>query len=304
MKTLFNAILYFVLCTAIYYPAYAALKVETTTQDLAAIARVVGGQHIDVHSLTLGTRDPHFAVAKPSMIRRVYRADLLLVIGAEMEIGWLPPLLQSARNNLIQPGESGYLDLSLTIPLMGKLQGPISRAMGDVHISGNPHYWLDPRNGVRMAKAISQRLAQLDPKHADDYQENAKQFEKNINIKLANWRNALRHLNKKPVIAYHTSFVYLADVFGFQIIDEVEPKPGIAPSAASLSKLITKLRNKQINLLIMESYYERRSSRYLSDETGIQIAVLPQSVGAQEDIVTYVDLFNSIVNILKASGVK
>ena len=304
MKTLFKTLLYFVLFTAISFPAHATLKVETTTQDLAAIARAVGGQHIDVHSLTIGTRDPHFAVAKPSMIRRVYRADLLLVIGADMEIGWLPPLLQSARNNRVQPGKPGYLDLSVSIPMLGQLQGPVSRAMGDVHAKGNPHYWLDPRNGVRMAKAIAQRLVQLDPEHADDYRANANHFEKTINTKLVEWRKTLRHFNDKPVIAYHTSFVYLADVFGFQIVDEVEPKPGIAPSAASLSKLIARLKNEQINLLIMESYYERRSSRYLSDETGIQIAVLPQSVGAQEDIITYMDLFDSIVNILKISGDK
>ncbi len=304
MKTLFNTIIYFILFTTISYPVHATLKVETTTQDLAAIARAVGGQHIDVHSLTLGSRDPHFAVAKPSMIRRVYRADLLLVIGADMEIGWLPPLLQSARNSRVQPGEPGYLDLSLTIPLLGKLQGTVSRAMGDVHAKGNPHYWLDPRNGVRMAKAIAQRLIQLDPEHTSDYQANANHFEKNINTKLIGWRKTLRHLNDKPVIAYHASFVYLADVFGFKIVDEVEPKPGIAPSAASLSKLIGRLKNEQINLLIMEPYYERQSSRYLSTETGIEVAVLPQSVGAEEDITTYVELFNRIVKILKNSGAK
>jgi len=304
MKTLFKTLLYFVLFAAISFPAYATLKVETTTQDLAAIARAVGGQHVEVHSMTPGSRDPHFAVAKPSMIRRVYRADLLLVIGAEMEIGWLPPLLQSARNNRVQPGEPGYLDLSLTIPLLGKSQGPVNRAMGDVHAKGNPHYWFDPRNGVRMAKAIAQRLAQLDPEHADDFRANVHHFEKTLNTKLVEWRKTLSHLNDTPVIAYHTSFVYLADVFGFHIVDEVEPKPGIAPSAASLSKLLARIKNEQINILIMEPYYERRSSRYLSDETGIQIAVLPQSVGAQEDIVTYVDLFNRIVNILKISGNK
>jgi len=304
MKSVFNTILYFVLFAGISYPAHAVLKVETTTQDLAAIARAVGCQHIDVHSLTPGSRDPHFAVAKPSMIRRVYGADLLLVIGAEMEIGWLPPLLQSARNSRVQPGKPGYLDLSVSIPMLGQLQGPVSRAMGDVHAKGNPHYWLDPRNGVRMAKAIAKRLAQLDPAHADDYRANANHFEKTINTKLVEWRKTLLQLNDKSVIAYHTSFVYLADVFGFHIVDEIEPKPGIAPSAASLSKLIARLKNEQINLLIMESYYERRSSRYLSDETGIQIAVLPQSVGAQEDIITYIDLFDSIVSILKISGDK
>lgn len=302
MKKSYKYLLCLVLFTVMSGHANAVLRVETTTQDLAAIAKAVGGQHIDVHSLTLGTRDPHFAVAKPSMIRRVYRADLLLVIGADMEIGWLPPLLQSARNSRIQPGNPGYLDLSLTIPLLGKLQGSVTRAMGDVHATGNPHYWLDPRNGVRIAKAMAERLAQLDPEHASDYQTNFINFEKTLNTKLIAWRKALHSLDKKSVIAYHTSFVYLADAFGFRIVDEVEPKPGIAPSAASLGTLITRIKNEHIGLLIIEPYYERRSTRYLNEQTGIQITVVPQSVGAQPDIQNYFDLFDNIVRVLKPMG--
>ena len=302
MKNLYKTLLWLVLLMIVTGHAHAMLRVETTTQDLAAVARAVGGQHVDVHSLTLGTRDPHFAVAKPSMIRRVYRADLLFVIGADMEIGWLPPLLQSARNSRVLPGNPGYLDLSLAVPLLGKTSGPISRAMGDVHAKGNPHYWLDPRNGVRMAKAMAERLAQLDPQHAGDYRANFINFEKTINAKLVEWRKTLRHLEDKPIIAYHTSFVYLADAFGFRIVDEVEPKPGIAPSAASLGKLIARIKNEQIDLLIIEPYYERRSSRYLNEQTAIQIAVVPQSVGAQPGIHGYVDLFDSITNALKPTG--
>jgi zinc/manganese transport system substrate-binding protein len=277
----------------------AALRVVTTTQDLAAIAKVVGAQYIDVHSLTLGTRDPHFATAKPSMIRKVFRADLLLLIGADMEVGWLPPLLLSARNNQVQSGNSGYLDLSSVIPLLGKTSEVVSRDMGDVHAKGNPHYWLDPRNGIRMAKAIGDRLALLDPQHANEYNANVLQFEKNINNKFIEWRAALQHLKNKPVIAYHTSFVYLANAFNFHIVDEVEPKPGITPSAASLTKLITLIKREQISVLIMEPYYERRSSRYLNEQTSIQIAVLPQSVGAQPEIKSYIDLFDGIVKALK-----
>lgn len=304
MKKSYQYFLCLLFVTVMSGHAHAVLRVETTTQDLAAIAKVVGGQHIEVHSLTLGTRDPHFAVAKPSMIRRVYRADLLMIIGADLEIGWLPPLLQSARNNRVQPGNSGYLDLSLSVPLLGKVQGPVTRAMGDVHAKGNPHYWLDPRNGVRMAKVMAERLAQLDPEHANDYQTNFIKFESTINTKLIEWRNALRDLDKKPTIAYHTSFIYLANAFGFRIIDQVEPKPGIAPSAASLVKLITRIKNERIDLLIMAPYYERRSARYLNEQTGIQITVIPQSVGAQPGIKSYVDLFDNIVRALKPMGAK
>ncbi|VAX05854.1 Zinc ABC transporter, substrate-binding protein ZnuA [hydrothermal vent metagenome] len=148
--------------------------------DNSALANLQGGAHdpdqngFTVQSLTNGTRDPHFASAKRSMIRKVFCTDLLLLIGADMEIGWLPPLLQSARNVQAQPGNPGYLDLSRGIPLRGKISGPVSRAMGDVHARGNPHYWLDPRNGIRMAQAIASRLSELDPTHKDNYQQRFK----------------------------------------------------------------------------------------------------------------------------------
>ncbi len=275
--------------------SHAALQIVTTTQDLATVAEAVGGDHVEVQSLTPGTSDPHFAVAKPSMIRKVFRADLLLVIGADMEIGWLPPLLQSARNARVRPGNAGYLDLAGAVPILGKLDGPVSRAMGDVHAKGNPHYWLDPRNGARMAQAIAARLAELDPDHAADYQRRYRDFAQTLERKLVSWRTQLAHLQNKPVIAYHTSFVYLADAFDFRIVDEVEPKPGIAPSAASLSALLTRIKSDDIGVLIMEPYYERRSARYLNEQTGIRVAVLPQSVGARKDINNYFDLFDAIV---------
>lgn len=281
------------------FSAHAGLRVVTTTQDLAAIAKAVGGEQVTVQSLTPGTRDPHFAAAKPSMIRKVYRADLLLAIGADMEVGWLPALLQSARNARVQPGNTGYLDLSGVVPLLGKVSGPVSRAMGDVHAAGNPHYWLDPRNGVRMAKAIAARLSELDPAHKDDYERQFNGFKQTMNDKLTAWRNELAQLKGKPVIAYHKSFIYLADAFEFTIVDELEPRPGIAPSAASLSELVSGIRRDEIGLLIMEPYYERRSARYLNEQTGIRIAVLPQSVGAQPVINNYVDLFDAIVESLK-----
>lgn len=283
---------------------HAALQVVTTTQDLAAITAAVGGEWVQVQSLTPGTRDPHFAAAKPSMIRKVFRADLLLVIGADMEVGWLSPLLQSARNARVQPGNPGYLDLSSVVPLLGKVSGPVSRAMGDVHARGNPHYWLDPRNGVRMAQAITTRLAELDPAHQGEYQQRFKAFAQAMDNKLPAWHARLEHLKGKPVIAYHRSFIYLADVFGFHIVDEVEPKPGIAPSAASLSTLINRIKQDDIGLLVMEPYYERRSARYLNEQTGINVAVLPQSVGAQPDINSYFDLFDAIVAALNSAGGK
>lgn len=287
-----------ILLLAISCSSYPALRVVATTQNLAALAEVVGGGHVEVQSLTLGTRDPHFASAKPSMIRKVFRANLLLVIGADMEIGWLPPLLKSARNSRVQPGSPGYLDLSSTVPLLGRTGGPVSRAMGDVHAKGNPHYWLDPTNGIRMAQAIATRLSELDPGHKDEYEQRLGVFLKTMDIKLQTWQTTLAHLKDKPVIAYHTSFIYLADAFGFRIVDEVEPKPGIAPSAKSLNALVTRIQDDEIRLLIMEPYYERRSANYLTAKTGIRAVILPQSVGAKPDIKSYFDLFDAIVDAL------
>ncbi len=282
-------------------PAEAKLRVVTTTQDLAAITEAIGGDDVDVESLTPGTRDPHYAVAKPSMIRRVFRADLLILIGADMEIGWLPPLLQSARNGKVLPGNPGFMDMSRFVRLLGVQSGPVSRALGDVHAKGNPHYWLDPRNGLRMAAAIAARLGEIDPDHAEAYQDRFDAFARNMEVKLPEWRAALADLKDQPVIAYHRSFDYLADAFGFRIVDEVEPKPGIAPSAASLGALVQHIKREKISLLIMEPYYERRSARYLNEHTGLRAAVLPQSVGAEKSIKTYFDLFDGIVAAFKAA---
>lgn len=283
--------------------AYAKLNVVTTTQDGAAIVRAIGGEHVQVRSLTLGTRDPHFAEATPSMIRQAYQADLLVLIGADIEIGWLPPLLETARNGRVLPGAPGYLDLSASVTLLDKPSGPVSRAQGDVHARGNPHYWLDPRNGARMAQAIAARLSEIDPGHAGAFRANLDAFEQEIKRRVPQWQAQLASLKDRPVIAYHKSFVYLAHAFGFRIVAEVEPKPGIPPNAAHLQRLIETIRAQKSDALIMEPYYERRSAEYLAKETGIKVAVLPQSVGAQPNISTYFELFDAIVAAFKTAGV-
>jgi len=275
--------------------AIASVKVVTTTEDLAAITKAIGGDHVDVYALTPGTRDPHFAEAKPSMIRRVYRADMLVSIGAELEIGWLPAVLRAARNGDVQPGGKGFLDMSKHVDIIGVPKGPVDRSMGDVHAAGNPHYWLNPHNGLKMAVAISDKLSQLDADHAADYQQNLASFEIQLNKKLAEWQQALAFLKGKPVVSYHTSLVYLANAFGFDIVKQVEPKPGIAPSASYLAELVNQIKQQHIQWLLMEPYYEKRSAEFLHRKTGIKVVVIPQSVGAQENIKTYFDVFDGIV---------
>lgn len=282
--------------------AAAQVDIVTTTTDSAAIARAVGGGHVVAESLTPGTRDPHYAEARPSMIRRVYDADLLILIGAELEVGWLPAVLQSARNPDVQPGNLGFLDLSRYVRLLDVPTGPVDRSMGDVHAFGNPHYWLDPRNGVRMARAIADRLAEIDPGNAADYRARLTDFEERMGAKMQEWWGATEPLRGEPAISYHTSFRYLEDAFGFEIVDQIEPKPGIAPSAGHLAKLIDTVEGRDIDLLIMEPYYEQRSARYLNEATGITVAVIPQSVGALPDIETYFDLFDGVIAKLREAG--
>jgi len=301
MKTFFITCLWCVVLLTISQ-SQATIQVVTTTEDLAAIAKAVGGDHVKVNSLTKGTSDPHFARAKPSMIRKVYGADLLLLIGADIEIGWLPALLRSGRNSQVLPGNPGYLDLSTVVTLLDRPTKPVTRDMGDVHAQGNPHYWLDPKNGLLMAQAITERLLILDPDNNDAYQSNLAAFQKRVKEKIKMWQTTLSPLNGDKVIAYHTSLIYLANAFGFQIADEVEPKPGISPTASHLNRLIKRIEDYQIKLLVMEPYYERRSARFLQSKTGIRIAVIPQSVGAKPGIGNYIQLFDAIVTELKQAG--
>lgn len=282
--------------------AQAKLTVVTTTEDLAALARAVGGADIEVTSLTRGTQDAHFVEAKPSMIRHLARADLFMVVGADLEIGWLQPLLETARNARVQPGTSGYLDLSSTVELLEKPTGSVSRAQGDVHALGNPHYWLNPRNGLHMARAIAARMSELDPGHAEAFRTNLAAFDRQLSDRLAQWQAQLSPLKGKPVIAYHKSFVYLAHAFGFIIVGEVEPQPGIPPNAGHLQRLIEQIQGNKIGLLIMEPYYERRSADYLHDQTGIRIAMIPNSVGGAAGADDYIGLFDVIVRTLSSNG--
>lgn len=275
---------------------HAALKVVTTTQDLAALAQAIGGGHVEVYSFTPGTRDPHFAEAKPSMIRRAFKADALLLIGAELEVGWLPAILRSSRNRNIQPGSPGYLDLSHHVELLGVPRGEVSRSMGDVHAAGNPHYWLNPENGIRMARAIAKQFSELDADHGKEYQAALDAFEKRMTQGLTDWKKRLAHLKGQKLIAYHTSLLYLADAFGFSIVKEVEPKPGIAPGAAYLSELVNFIKQENIRWLIMESYYETRSAKFLERNAGVKAISLPQSVGSGAAIKSYFDLFEGIVS--------
>jgi len=279
---------------------WAKVNVITTTSDLAALVAEIGVDKVSVTSLTKGTRDPHYAQAKPSMIRKVFRADLLVVIGAEMEVGWLPALMRSSRNSKVSPGKAGYLDVSEFIELKGKTSARVTRDMGDVHAAGNPHYWLDPANGILMAKAITERLIKLDASNAPSYRENFNTFKEKLEKKIIQWKSDLHGFSGQKIIAYHTSLLYLANAFNFDVRGYVEPKPGLSPSASHLNQLIETIKSENIRYLLMEPYYETRSAQLLKRKSGVNYIVIPQSVGAKPNIKTYFDLFDGIVNALKA----
>ena len=279
----------------------AELNVITTTSDLAAITRAIGGSAVKADSLSSGACDAHFVAAKPSMIRRAKDADLLISIGAELEIGWLPTVLSSASNPRINHGQLGNLDISAFVPVMQE-PGPVSRAQGDVHKSGNPHYMLDPRNGVLAARTITERLTQLDPPHTAAFRANLAAFEAAFQRKWAEWQAGFAPLRGKSVISYHKSMPYLARAFGFYVVGEVEPLPGISPTVAHLEGLAETLKRNNVRLLLMEGFYERRSAEFLAAKTGIKVAVIPHSVEFEAGMQSYFDLFDGILKAVRASG--
>lgn len=289
-------------------PAGAALKVITTTSDLASLAAEVGGDKITVESLARGYQDPHFVEAKPSFMIKLHRADLLIAVGREMEIGWLSPLITQARNSKVQPGGAGYLDASLTARILDIPTGQITRAMGDVHPSGNPHYWLDPDNSKRIAKAIEGKLAAMDPANAAYYRQREADFERRLDAADARWRAAMAPYKGVKIVTYHRSWPNFVDHFGLDVIGYVEPKPGIPPSPSHTLDLIQEMKRQNVKIILVEPYFDLKTPQSIAQHTGAQVVVLAPSVGAEKEITDYIRLFDYDVNKLlaafKAAGVK
>src|ERR687891_2614334 len=205
--------------------AQGKLAVVTTTEDLAAISREVAGDRATVDFIARGYQDPHFVEAKPSFILKLQRADLLVAVGRELEIGWLPPLIQQSRNGKIQPGANGYLDASLHARILDIPQGQITRAMGDVHPLGNPHYWLDPENGKIVAKDVAAKLAQLRPNDRSYFEQHLADFIGRLDAAEKRWLAVLAPFKGTKVVTYHRSYSNFADRFGLGVVGYVEPRP-------------------------------------------------------------------------------
>lgn len=294
-----GAILFAVLFTS---PALAKLRIVTTLPSFADIATQVGGDDVAAVSLTKGTQDPHFVDAKPDLILQLNRADLLIRAGLGLEDGWLPPLLVGSRNGKIQMGQSGDLNASGLVELREVPQGRPDRAGGDVHPGGNPHFMLDPRNGVKVARGIAERLGKLDPENAGHYKKRAETYVKELEAQIGAWTSQYLPLLKgKPIVTYHRSWIYFTGWAGLNEVDRIEPKPGIQPSPAHVVKLIGTIRQQQIKLIMMEPFYPKGVAEDIAGKSGAKLMVLPAEVQGTPEAKTYIAVFESILKSLKSA---
>jgi ABC-type Zn uptake system ZnuABC Zn-binding protein ZnuA len=259
--------------------AQAQLKVVTSTTDLYDIAKSVGGDRINATHIGEGYQDPHFIEAKPSFVLQLRNADVWAFVGLDLEIGWMPLLLDGARNPKIRRGGSGYVDASQVIPVLDRPRGNVDRSMGDVHPLGNPHYWLDPENGRRIARLFEAKFSQLDPKNEDVYERNEKAFEARLNAAERGWQTDLAAIKGKPVVAWHTSWRYFAEYTGMNIVAFMEPKPGVPPSPSHLYEVIQTVKRTGAKAIVMEPFYDRKVAALVAKQTGIKVLILPPSVG-------------------------
>jgi zinc/manganese transport system substrate-binding protein len=281
-------------------PAFAQNKINviTTTEDLAAIARDIGGDRVVVESIARGYQDPHFVEAKPSFILKLQKADLLVVVGRELEIGWLPPLIQQSRNAKVQVGGNGYLDASARARILDIPQGQITRAMGDVHPQGNPHYWLDPENGKAIAQEIAEKLSMLRPADRSVFEQRLASFTSRISEAEQRWAVAMAPFKGAKVVTYHRSFPNFAERFGLQVIGYIEPRPGIPPSPQHTLDLINEMKRQNVKLVLVEPYFDLKTPNSIARATGAEVLVMPPSVGGVKGITDYFQLFDYDVNLL------
>lgn len=265
-------------CSAMIHavPAWAKVQVVATLPDLAALAQAVGGDLVEVTALAKPNQDPHYVDGRPSFLIPLSRADLLLVNGLELEVGWLPPLLTNARNAKIMPGASGYLDGSLVVQRLEVPNGRIDRAMGDIHPGGNPHYLYDPRAGLMVAQAIADRLSEIDRDHEATYRAQFTAFSKALTAvsQAAARRFAELPEAKRQLVVYHQSLVYLFDWLGLKEIAALEPKPGIAPNPSHVADVLATMRKAGARVIIQEEFYPRRLSDTLAKLTHGEIVNL------------------------------
>ena len=285
----------------VFSPPVAAAKklnVITATTDLAALAQEVGGDKINVESIAKGYQDPHFVEAKPSFLLKLRQADLLVVVGLQLEIGWLPPLITQSGNGRIQVGANGYLDASQFAEILEIPQGSITRAMGDVHPLGNPHYWLDPENGRRVAKGIATKLSEMDPADAAYFQQRDQDFEKRLAEEDKKWLAEMKPFRGRKVVTYHNSAPNLAKHFGLDVVGFVEPRPGIPPTPSHTLDVINMMKRDHVKVVMVEPYFDRKTPDAIARDSGGTVVEYLPSVGGVKEVTTYFQLFDYDVALL------
>lgn len=283
-------------------PAPAApkkLQIMASTSDLAALAQEVGGDRVDVESVARGYQDPHFVEAKPSFLLKLRKADLLIVVGLELEIGWLPPLINQSGNPRIQVAGPGYLDASRFAEILEVPKGVVTRAEGDVHPQGNPHYWLDPNNGQRIAKGIAERLSEMRPADAKYFDERYEAFEARIKQQDKKWLDEMKPYAGRKVVTYHRSWPNFAKHFNLNVVGYVEPRPGIPPSPSHTVELIAMMKRENVKVIMVEPYFDLKTPNAIARDTGAKVVVMMPSVGGEKQITDYFKLFDYDIALLQ-----
>jgi zinc/manganese transport system substrate-binding protein len=267
------------------------INVVTTIPDLKSITELIGSDKVDVFSIATGYQNPHFVDPKPSFIIKLSKADMFVTVGLDLETGWSPQLLSSSRNTKIQKGSDGYVDASVGVTLL-QVPTSINRGEGDIHIYGNPHYWLDPVNGKQIAKNICDALTKISPENKAIFEANLVTFNTKIDLKLKEWSVKISPYKGSKIIAYHNEWCYFEQRFGLIILDFLEPKPGIPPTPTQLVKIISEVKTNNIKVVITSPYFTTSSSDVVTNQTGAKTVVLGTSVGAFDGIKDYFDLFD------------
>jgi len=273
--------------------AQAKLNVFSCEPEWAALAEELGGDNVDATSATTAFQDPHYIQARPSLIANVRRADLVICSGSQLEIGWLPALLQKANNPGVAPGTPGYFEASTFVERL-EPTASVDRSQGDIHPEGNPHVQTDPHNIAIIAGALSVRLQAIDPDNAPVYAMRAADFANRWRAAIAGWEARLAPLRGKRVIPHHKSWVYLERWIGLDEVSTLEAVPGIPPTTSHLSRLVSEFGNGNADLIIRAPYQDSRASEWLSDRTGLPAIVLPLTVGGTDEATDLFSLFDDI----------
>jgi ABC-type Zn uptake system ZnuABC Zn-binding protein ZnuA len=278
--------------------AAAKLKIVTATTDLTEFASEVGGDRVEVESIARGYQDPHFVEAKPSFLLKLRHADLLILVGLQLEIGWLPPLITQCGNPNVQVGAKGYLDASQFAGILEIPTGMVTRAMGDVHPFGNPHYWLDPENGRRITRAIAGKLAEMQPQDSAYFEERFQAFSKRLDGAEKVWDAAMKPFQGRKVVTYHRSWPNFLRRFGLVSAGEIEPRPGIPPSPRHTVEIMQMMKRENVKVILVEPYFDSKTPNAIARETGAQVVVLLPSVGGEKEVTDYFQLFDYDIGLL------